>query len=577
VFEDSKPISVLPVHGKVAGLTAGKLSVYDPDGAAAAWLDKHGQGYTKLDTLESMPESAQILLVGRNALSKELKETAAPAIDAFVAGGGIAIVLEQDEPLEQDELPVEGIIATAPRNRRDPGWMEFRRARGQDGAICFPVIGQHAIFADLAMEDFFTWAGANEDVYRKSYAAPSAGALPLAVAGGELALAPMLQISSGKGIYILSQMLIGERLGTEPAADKLVGNMLAWAVAQQSPVLKETAAYIGGDDTFGEFLISTGVKHAKIDSLAELLASEAGIKIVRAEGKAVGMLNENREAVRRYCEEGGWIILTGLNREGLDSFNELIGFEHRIRPFGIEATKLKALFEPLLLGVGTKDLSMYSDEQIAPWMGLYRVSDVVFTDVVDGENIASFAEGVNLQLANGLTTNNFWHYIYYLHDPTTARIDLPFDRRETLEKMNVWVNPSYYYIKDVDVVLDDKMDEAIAWTLEKSDAMQTLALGGRTASKVSILVRSVYPGESSQNIGGIDEIQLIRELPSDFEQRVVVLTQPGGLVKYPIGEGGILLNQLDYASEDLPENMQKKRRVYFNILNNMGASFKTAE
>jgi len=575
VFEDSKDVAVLPMAGKAEGLGSAALAVYDPAGAVTSWLDARQLRYQQLDDLSAIPPETRVLVVGGGALGKEDKQTAAGVIERFVSAGGIALVLEQDEPLEGDDLPVKGIIATPPPRREDPGWMEFRRAAGQDGSICFPVIGQHAIFDGLAMGDFFTWAGDSEEVFRKSYAAPASGALPLAVAGGELALAPVLHLSSGKGKYILSQMLIAGRLGTEPVADRLLFNMLCWAAAQQSPVKKKTLAYPAGNEKLGEFLSSTGLNCTIVDQPEALLSSEADIKIVKAAPAAVALLNRNRDVVRQYCEKGGWLMLVGLDESGLDSFNGLVGFQHRIRAFGVEATKLQALYEPLLLGVGTKDVAMYSDEMMAPWMGLKKVSDVVFTNVVDGANIASFAEGVNLQLANGLTTNNFWQYIQYLHNPTTAKISLPLGRKEKLRKMNLWVNPSYYYIKDIEIVLDGRKDEVIAWTLDKTDQMQTLDLGAREASHIAIFVKSVYPGRSSQNIAGIDEIELIRELPSDFGERVVLLTRPGGLVKYPIGAGGIVLNQLDYTSDDTQENIQKKNRIYFNILNNMGASFRS--
>ena len=44
-------------------------------------------------------------------------------------------------------------------------------------------------------------------------------------------------------------------------------------------------------------------------------------------------------------------------------------------------------------------------------------------------------------------------------------------------------------------------------------------------------------------------------------------------MKYPIGEGGIMLNQVDCAREDTPENVRKKRAIHANILRNMGSSF----
>lgn len=66
-----------------------------------------------------------------------------------------------------------------------------------------------------------------------------------------------------------------------------------------------------------------------------------------------------------------------------------------------------------------------------------------------------------------------------------------------------------------------------------------------------------------------------------------MLSHPGGLVKYPLGKGGIVLNQLDLAERPDPAvlakqrrvpghvraNLQKKAAIYANLLRNMGASF----
>lgn len=267
-------------------------------------------------------------------------------------------------------------------------------------------------------------------------------------------------------------------------------------------------------------------------------------------------------------------MLVGLDEKTIASFNKIVGFDHQIRPFGVEAATLDNTTDTLLLGVSPRDVTMYADEMIAPWMGLKKVSDRIFTNVVDGENIASFAKGVNLQLANGLTTHDFWQYIQYISNPVNARINLELARPEVLTKLNLWANPSYYYIKDLQIVFDNNAAQAVPWTLEKTDRIQTLDLAGRRASQITILIKGHYPGKSAQNIGGIDEIELFRKLPPDFDGKVVILTKPAGLVKYPIGKGGILLNQLDYSTKDTDENILKKRKIYFNILRNMGASFK---
>ena len=57
--------------------------------------------------------------------------------------------------------------------------------------------------------------------------------------------------------------------------------------------------------------------------------------------------------------------------------------------------------------------------------------------------------------------------------------------------------------------------------------------------------------------------------------KAIVLTAPGGLVKYPIGKGGIVLNQLDLTAKEPVANKEKKRGIFASILPNIGCSFES--
>jgi hypothetical protein len=77
-------------------------------------------------------------------------------------------------------------------------------------------------------------------------------------------------------------------------------------------------------------------------------------------------------------------------------------------------------------------------------------------------------------------------------------------------------------------------------------------------------------------------LRLLREVPEAVRQRAVNLVQPGGLVKYPIGRGGILLNQLDIAESaagktgkgvaNIAANLGRKQAIWGSLLRNLGAA-----
>ena len=112
-----------------------------------------------------------------------------------------------------------------------------------------------------------------------------------------------------------------------------------------------------------------------------------------------------------------------------------------------------------------------------------------------------------------------------------------------------------------------------AFWCRQVEGLQDVPIEPRTASKVTINNKSHYPGESSQNLVGIDLVEIQREMPGESGRRVVLLTRPGGIVKYPIGRGGIVLNQIDYLRPDTAENTQKKLGICSNLLRNLGSSF----
>ncbi len=575
VFHDTRPVSVLPPLGRIDGLDADGLCVYDPEGTVNAWLDGIGQPHTAVKALDGLPDAAKVLLIGSSALSEENKDAEAQAIRTFVQAGKTAILLRQQHALEGDDLPVSGVHLAGQRPDEAPR-PEFRAAGGQSGRIAFPVALAHPVLDGLKERDFFTWAG-DETSFGLSYASAGSGAISLVQAGHELGLAPMLEIPVGRGSYLLCQMLVAEKLGVEPVADRLLHNMLAWAAQKAEAKPGKTVAYLADDGQLGAFLDQVGVKCDRAADLDAALAREANVRIVRATPQALAGLNERKQEVLSFCNDGGWLMLVGLDEEGLDAFNELVGFRHRIRPFRREAVVLQARADPLLLGLSDRDVNMVSNEVLAPWAHLFWVSDRTFTSVVDGREIASFGKVGNeylTKLTNGLTNEDFWQYICYFGEgEQPPQVDFLYDRPETFTHMDIWGSGSYYFAKDIEVIFDGDEATAVPFAMAPITGKQEINFEPRTASTVTIRIKSFHPGTSDKKLVGIDNVELFRRVPDDFDGRVVLLTKPGGLVKYPLGKGGIVLNQVDYAREDTEENVQKKVAIYSNVLRNMGAAF----
>ena len=62
--------------------------------------------------------------------------------------------------------------------------------------------------------------------------------------------------------------------------------------------------------------------------------------------------------------------------------------------------------------------------------------------------------------------------------------------------------------------------------------------------------------------------------PEDFDARVKPLLNIGALVRYPMGKGGVILNQVNVKDrEAVPDNVQKKRVMVTTLLRNLHAVF----
>lgn len=572
VFADARPIAVVPVHRPATGLDGTTFALFDPAGAVVSWLKARGQPFTRLDTLATPADTVKCLLIGPGALTDDLRSVAAAIARDFVLKGNTLLVLEQQTPLRKDDLPVAGITtADGSRNKELAAMAEFQKVRGNSGAISFPVARAHPVLAGMRGDDLFTWAGGGTN-YRLSYDTPTSGAICLVQAGEDLCLTPLLEVPVGAGSYLLCQSLVGEKLGVSPIADLLLGNMLAWAGARAGSRPEKTQVFTGGDEALAGLLDSIKVEQVQAESPSAVLADGGKVAVIRATTAALGELRAKESDLRAFCDRGGWVMLTGLTVDGLADFNALVGFQHRLRTFRLEAARLRNHDDALLLGLSDREFTQFGETVIAPWSGLKAVSDKVFSMVVDGEDVASFGASEQPRMTDGLLLADFWKYTQYLSSAGDGVAEFRLDRPETLTRLNLWTGEAYYYPKDIEVILDGKTAKRL--TLEPHPELQTFDLGEASATHIALKVLSHYPNPScEEDLVEIDEIELLRKMPEDFNRRVVFLAKPGGLVKYPLGKGGILLNQIDYAAKDSEANLKCKRAVFANLLRNMGASF----
>ncbi len=212
-FEHRRKIAIWP---RVRAAGARRIGLYDPDGRTAAALSAVGAEYS---AAHGAPHGEfDTIIIGENALAPGLPPDA-DAIRAFVAEGGLAIVLAQSD-LPYDLTPVTTILD-----------------EGRGASITFVRDGEHRVLRGLSSFEMRWWQN-DHRVAAGLLRKPALGNFRcLADAGGPggLRWAAALEVFHGKGSYILTQMDLVEKAARAPIAGLLLAR-LADAAPSWTPV-----------------------------------------------------------------------------------------------------------------------------------------------------------------------------------------------------------------------------------------------------------------------------------------------------------------------------------------------------
>jgi len=547
---------------------AGDLVAWDPDGAAVSRLKARGVPFTSVDGPDDLPDAFRCLLIGKDALTPRLATDA--RWHALAAEGKRLLVLDQAHPLHYQAVPADFEVTD------------------YEGRVAFPENLEHPVFAGLAQEDFFCWSG-DHVVYRNVYKKASRGARSLAQCDDQLSCSAVAECTVGDGLMLLSQMVVCEKLESDPVAQRLFDNLVDYALGYEL-VRNTTAVVIDPADPRARMLETSGLEYKAVaDPLAAVRDAKNDIVVADASPAALKALAGAADDVAAFTARGGWLMLWNVGPKGLADFNRLVGCDHLLRGFRCEKVALAPTSDPLASGLSQRDVALSSGKRVFGWKGDEFAADDVFTHVVDLENIAPFMTGPGIEgtsadrpdsIVNGFTGTEAWKYIKYypMNDdgsPQTPTWTLP--RKETLTGFSIVPNDHYWLITKLKLVFDG--DESTAQTIalapqEKGSNMrQDFTLEPVTAKTVTF-VPLEWKEASERPILGIDNLWLRVERPEGWRERVRPLLNIGGLVKYPRGKGGILLNQLNVKeSEAVPVNAAKKQTVVATLLRNLHAVF----
>jgi hypothetical protein len=259
----------------------------------------------------------------------------------------------------------------------------------------------------------------------------------------------------------------------------------------------------------------------------------------------------------------------------------------------MERVVFSAPRDPLTSGLTLRDVVMESSERIAQWMAVRWAADDAFTSVLDYDDIGPFLKlptPAELgkpddvaqpkrdhwppNLFNGFTADDYWRYCFSIildrGDKTKWTMELP--RPEEIVNFSIVLNVIYHKVTKINLYFDDDPRPFTIRTRPTHDR-QDFAVDGRKARRITIELAE-WEKSGRQNVIGIDNLWIGVKRPERFLENVKCLLNIGALMRYNLGAGGIVLNQLNILqSEKLPVNAEKKANIARVLLRNLGAVF----
>jgi beta-galactosidase len=218
-------------------------------------------------------------------------------------------------------------------------------------------------------------------------------------------------------------------------------------------------------------------------------------------------------------------------------------------------------------------------------VAFYRSPDA-WSYVVDYDDIAPFCElpgpeywgespGTTmppgpdhpLYMVNGITYH--WRFGFVIQptegQPTKWTMELP--RSEEVVGFSFANTTSGYFKKTTGVRLTFENGKPVSLQMKPVAGRQDFRFEGRRTRKVTV---ELTDWTEAGNVLEVANLWIGVTRSKEFRRRVHPLLNIGVLVKYPMGRGGILLNQLNIPKEEKnPRNAEKKKVIVGHLLSNM--------
>ncbi|MBI2478112.1 MAG: hypothetical protein HYV60_05535, partial [Planctomycetia bacterium] len=384
--EDSFFFTVLPRTDQPR--VEATIALFDPRGETAARLQTEGVKFQSIDAAADLADF-KLLIVGKAALT-----VAGPAPDIARVRDGLRVVMFEQtaEVLEKRfgfRVAEYGLRWVFPRVPDHPllAGLDVEHLRDWRGSATIlpprleyemrPRHGPTVRWCDLEVSRLWR-CGNRGNVASVLIEKPARGDFrPIVDGGYSLQYSPLMEYREGQGMILFCQMDVTARSEHDPAAERLMQNVLGY-VATWKPAASRTVVYVGGE-AGRQHLVSAGFAPQPYSGNL----SEEQLLVVGPSGGST--LANDASAIADWLTAGGNLLAIGLDQQDVAFLPTKIGIQQR--------EHIAAFFDPpavdsLLSGVSPADVHNRDPRQL-PLItsGATIVGDGVLAKA-DGLNIA---------------------------------------------------------------------------------------------------------------------------------------------------------------------------------------------
>jgi len=487
-------------------------------------------------------------------------QPAAAAFQAYLRAGGRVLVLEQEQP--------------------DP-WALGVELVGPASTMVFATAPAHAFLSGLKTDDLRFWAG-DHYVTRHELRRPAGGgAQALLISGGasSLAHAALVDMPWGAGRAVFCQALVGTKLASEPAARRLLQNLLD-GLAATPPAARKAAVIADGPDAAG---FAEALQDIRLDAdapagpLSAQAGREVGLVVLHGGGDRVA---QSAAGVAACLAGGGTVYWHAPDPDAFASVREQLGVPlwHVVPARG--PVTVRRPWEGELAGVCLEDLTYAGPSRGDTWMRGFDLDPGVADRMVVPDGVT--ANGRRYELESMELSGR---YVLVDQDGKTVR----FASAGKATGPASVAGPGLYAVTliaggtpaqevwpQVALSWNDRQVALISLTGGEMQAYTTLAeLPGGTGALGVAFVNDVVVGREDRNLT-VDAVA-IGAAPVDAGTGTRFLTQPPALtamVPSPLG-GRLVVDGVRWDTTG--ENRLRGRRYGSALLRNLGAAFRAPE